>query len=186
MKKSTTYIVVAVVIVIIIIAAAAAYVYMNPSEGGATPTPTATATPTVVGQSTLQFNVNETSTNGAEVTYEYSFANLTWDGNTVNAANTVVRLDLPGGSAGNYSYILNAAEEKSWLSLDNGATWTVDDFQTDWTTWSPFFSDYISQLATNWNGSDLTYTYTASSGATNLIYDICPGPTLPDSLFTAS
>ncbi len=112
MKKSTTYIVVAVVIVIIIIAAAAAYVYMNPSEGGATPTPTATATPTVVGQSTLQFNVNETYKRSRSNHMNTHIANLTWDGNTVNAANTVVRLDLPGGSAGNYSYILNAAEEQ--------------------------------------------------------------------------
>jgi hypothetical protein len=183
MKKSTTYIVVAVVIVIIIIAAAAAYVYMNPSGGGATPTPTATATPTVVGQSTLQFNVDENTTGYGLVTYMYSFANLTWDGNTPNATLAQIRIDIPS-TPENYSYIINAATYQAWSSTDSGATWTVDDFPSVWTSQSAIFDIYLTHLA-SWNGVDSSITYTTST-STITIYSICPGPTLPDSLFTAS
>jgi uncharacterized protein YxeA len=175
MKKSTTYIVVAVVIVIIIIAAAAAYVYMNPSEGGATPTPTATPL-SVAGATSLQFTVDETTSGGSPVTYDYAIRNF-------NQSNEEVRLDIPGGESGNYSYIIKVADETSYLSIDNGVTWTASDFSTD-SGFVILSNDYINNLQ-NWNGHDETYTYTQGD-ITNVISAIHVNPPLPDSMFTTS
>jgi hypothetical protein len=183
MNKKTIYIIVAVLVVVIVVAGAGIWL-MYGGGGGTSPTPTPTPVPTVVGATTLQFNVNET-TSGQLVTFQYAFDNLTWDGTNINMTNAVVRLDIPGGSLGNYSYIFNVAELKSWSSTDNGVTWTQDDFASDWAGWSPLFSDYLTHLV-NWNGSDLTYSYTATSGSTEVIYDIRPNPTLPASLFATS
>ena len=179
MNKNTIYIIVAVLVVIIIIAGAAAYLLSNGGGGGTTPTPTPSATPvpTVVGASTLQINVNETGSAGT-VTYMFSAKNL-------NTSTLVVRMDIPGGSAGNYSYIVDAGAQKAYSSTNNGATWTSDDWPTDYAMVVTPFNNYVTQLADNWNGSDLTYTYTSSTG-TILIYNICPNPTLPDSLFATS
>jgi hypothetical protein len=181
MNKKTIYIIVAVLVVVIVVAGAAIILYYSGGGGG---TPTPTPVPTVVGAATLQFNVNET-TNEQLVIYQYAFKDLSWDGTNVNMTNAVVRLDIPGGSLGNYSYIFNAAELKSWSSADNGVTWTQGDFTVDWPQWSPFFNDYLTHLV-NWNGSDLTYSYTATSGSSLVIYDIYPNPTLPASLFATS
>lgn len=179
MNKKTIYIVVAVLVVIVVIAGAAAFLYWNGGGGGTTPTPTPTATPvpTVVGASTLQINVNETGSAGT-VTYMFSAKN-------VNTTSLVLRMDIPGGSAGNYSYIIDTGAQKAYLSVDNGATWTSDDWPTDYAMAVTPFNDYVTHLADNWNGSDLTYTYTSSTG-TILIYGIRPNPTLPDSLFATS
>ena len=133
--------------------------------------------PTVVGASTLQINVNETGSSGT-VTYMFSAKNL-------NTSTLIVRMDIPGGSAGNYSYIVDTGAQKAYSSIDNGATWTLDDWPTDYSMVITPFNDYVTHLADNWNGSDLTYTYTSSTG-TILIYGICPNPTLPDSLFATS
>jgi hypothetical protein len=184
MNKKTIYIIVAALVVVIVVVAAAILFMNYGGGGGGTPTPTPTPVPTVVGTNTLQFNVNET-TNGVLVTYQYAFKDLTWDGTNVNMTNAVVRLDIPGGSFGNYSYIFNAAELKSWSSGDNGVTWTQGDFAVDWPQWSPLINDYLTHLV-NWNGSDLTYSYTATSGISNVIYDISLNPTLPASLFATS
>jgi hypothetical protein len=178
MNKKTIYIIVAVLVVVIIVGAAAILV-MNYGGGGEE-----TPVPTVVGATTLQFNVNET-TNEQLVTYQYAFKDLSWNDNNVNMTNAVVRLDIPGGSVGNYSYIFSAAELKSWSSVDNGVTWIQGNFSVDWPQWSAFFSDYLTHLV-NWNGSDLTYSYTATSGSSLVIYDISPNPTLPASLFATS
>jgi hypothetical protein len=179
MNKNTMYIIVAVLVVIIIIAGAAAYLLSNGGGGGTTPTPTPSATPvpTVVGASTLQINVNETGSAGT-VTYMFSAKNL-------NTTTLVVRMDILGGSAGNYSYIVNTGAQKAYSNINNGATWTSDSWPTDYTMVVTPFNDYVTHLADNWNGKDLTYTYTSSTG-TILIYNICPNPTLPDSLFATS
>ena len=180
MNKKTIYIIVAVLVVIIIIAGAAAYILMNNNGGGgtnATPTPAPTSVPTVVGASTLQINVNETSSAGT-VTYMFSAKNM-------NTTTLVVRMDILGGSAGNYTYIVDTSAQKASSNINSGATWTSDDWPTDYAMVITPFNNYVTQLADNWNGSDLTYTYTASTG-TILIYNICPNPTLPTSLFATS
>ena len=169
MNKKTIYIIVAVLIVVIVVAGAAAFLLM-----GTTPTPT--PVPTVVGATTLQFSVNET-TNGALVTFNFAAKD-------VNTTNEVLRLDIPGGSLGNYSYIINLATSTSFFSADNGATWTASDFATD-SSFVVLFADYQTNLV-NWNGNDATYSYTATSGASIVIYDISVNPTLADSLFATS
>jgi len=176
LNKKTIYIIVAVLVIVIIIAGAAAYLLMN-NGTGTSPTPTPTPVPTVVGASTLQINVNETGSAGT-VTYLFSAKNL-------NTTNLVLRMEIPGGSAGNYTYIINTGAQKAYSSVDNGATWTSDDWPTDYAMAVTPFNDYVTHLADNWNGSDLTYTYTSSTG-TILIYGISPNPTLPDSLFATS
>jgi hypothetical protein len=182
MKKTIIYAIVAVIVIIIIIAGAAAYLSMNNGSGGTTPSPTPT-TATVVGQKTLQFNVDQNTTGYGVVTYAYSFTNLTWNGNTANATGAVVRIDIPS-TAGNYSYIIDAATYKAWNSTDSGAHWNVDDFATQWTSQSAIFQTYLDKLAT-WNGVASSIAYPTSTG-TDTIYSICPGPSLPDSWFAAS
>jgi uncharacterized protein (UPF0333 family) len=181
MNKNTMYLLVAVLVIVIIVAGAAAYILMGNGGSGtnATPTPAPTTVPTVVGASTLQINVDETGSAGT-VTYMFSAKNM-----NTGASNLVVRMDIPGGSAGNYTYIVDEGAQKAYSSFDNGATWTSDDWPTDYAMVITPFNDYVTHLADNWNGSDLTYTYTSSTG-TILIYDICPNPTLSDSLFSTS
>ena len=179
MNKNTIYIIVAVLVVVIVIAGAAAYLLTNNGgNGGTTPTPTPSPTPapTVVNATTLQFSVNET-TNGALVTYNSAAKN-------VNTTSEVLRLDIPGGSIGNYSYIINLSTSKSSFSSDNGATWATSDFNAD-SAYIVAFADFQTKLI-GWNGSDATYSYTASNGASIVIYDIHVNPTLADSLFATS
>lgn len=178
LNKKTIYIIVAVLVVVIIIAGAA-YILSNSGNGGTTsPTPTPTPTVSVVDATTLQFSVNET-TNGALVTYNYAAKN-------VNTTSEVLRLDIPGGSVGNYSYIINLSTSTSSFSTDNGATWIASDFNTDSTAYIVAFSDYQTNLV-NWNGHDESYSYTAASnGASIVIYAIHVNPTLADSLFATS
>ena len=175
MNKKTIYIIVAVLIVMIVVAAAAILLMNNGGGGGTTPTPTPTAAPTltVVGASTLEFSVAET-TNGALVTYNFAVKN-------VNTTTEVLRMDIPGGSVGNYSYIINLGDSTSYLSLDKGTTWTASDFNTD-SSYIVAFADYVSNLV-NWDGHAATYSYTASNGASIVISAIHVNPTLADSIF---
>ena len=168
------YIIVAVLVVVIIIAGAAAYVLSTNSGSSNNTSPTPTPAPaSVVNASTLQFVVNET-TNGANVTYNFTAKN-------VNTTTLVLRVDIPGGSSGNYSYILDVSQQKSWLSTDNGVTWTASVYNTDWETFGLKWYNYSNALVM-WNGVDQTYTYDAST----LIYCIAVNPTLPASEFATS
>ncbi|MCW4003527.1 MAG: hypothetical protein NWE95_06410 [Candidatus Bathyarchaeota archaeon] len=172
MNKKTIYIIVAVLVVVIVVAGAA-ILLMNGGFGGeptATPTPTPTS---VVGATTLQFTVEET-TNGAVVIYDYAVKN-------VNASNEIIRVDIP---AGNASYIINLGESKSFVSMDNGATWSASDFATD-SNFAVIFNDYLTNLV-NWNGHDATYSFTAQGGASVVISAIHVNPPLEDSMFATS
>jgi hypothetical protein len=168
MNKRTMYIIVAVLVIVIVVAGAAAFVLLNP-----TPTPTAVAS--VVGATSLQFSVNET-TNGALVTYNFA-------GNNVNTSSLMLRVDIPGGSAGNYSYILSVSQQKSWDKVNDGA-WTTGNYTADWETWGAAWYNYDNALV-NWNGSDQTYSYT-SAGSSITIFCIAVNPTIPDSTFATS
>jgi hypothetical protein len=178
MNKKTMYIIVAVLIVIIIVGAAAAYVLMNQGNGG-TPSPTATPTTapaqTVVGATTLQFVVTE-DTSGAIVNYEFAAKN-------VNTSTVEIRVTIPS-DAGNYSYILNAGTEKSFISMDEGATWTASDFTADWGYVGSLFESTVTQLV-NWNGHDATYSFTTATSS-DVVSHIVVNPTLADSLFATS
>jgi hypothetical protein len=176
MKKSTTYIVVAVVIVIIIIAAAAAYVYMNPSEGGATPTPTATATPlSVVGATSLQFDVQESPGTETALNYTYSTKNF-------NATNELLRVDIP---ASNYILVVNLEDSTSASSTDGGATWTAGNFNED-AAFASLLNDYVTVLQNDWDGHSDSVNYTNIGGNSGIITAIHVNPTLEDSYFATS
>ena len=172
------YIIVAVLVIVIIVAGAAAYILMGNGGGGtsATPTPAPTTAPTVVGASSLQFIVQETTSGGSPVTYNFAVKNF-------NASNEMIRIDIPGGSAGNYSYIIKLADSTSFLSIDNGATWTASSFGTD-ASFATSLNNYVTELA-NWNGHDATFTYTAGQ-ITNVISALHVNPDLSDSLFATS
>ena len=172
MNKKTIYAVVAVIVVILIVGVAAYILYTN-NAGNNTTTPTPTPAPTtVVGANTLQFTVNQT-TNGATVTYQYECKNF-------NTSTEAIRLDILGGSAGNYSYVIDAGAKTSWSGL-NGASWTQDtsfnsQFAVD-------FHTYVNKLVEAGNTNDLTYT---SGSDTIKIYCVSVNPTLAASLFTTS
>ncbi len=81
--------------------------------------------------STLQFSVNETVTATSDVVaYQYSCKNF-------NTSTEVVRVDMNLGAAGNFSYIVDSSAQKSWVSMDNGATWTASVFADDNTNYEP-------------------------------------------------
>ncbi len=177
MNKKNMYIIVAVLVIVIIIAGVAAYVFLNNGGGGTTnptTTPSPTPAPSVVDASTLQFKVNET-TNGQLVSYAFA-------GKNVNTTSEVLRMDILGGSAGNYSYIINLGTQKSDLKINDGA-WASSDFNTD-SSYIVAFADYQTALI-NWTGQQ-SYSYTAPSGASIVIFDIQVNPTLNDSLFATS
>lgn len=171
------YLIVAVLVIVIIIAGAAAYILMNNNGGGGTnptPTPSPTLAPTVVDATSLQFSVTET-TNGAALNYNFAAKN-------VNTTSEVMRMDILGGSSGNYSYIINLGTSTSYLKVNDGA-WTPSTFNTD-SNYIVAFSDYQTALI-NWNGHDATYTYSTAS-ASIVISAIQVNPTLSDSLFSTS
>ncbi len=178
MNKNTMYIIVAVLVIVIVVAGVAAYYMMNNNgNGGTSATPTPTPAPvSVVGATSLQFTVDETTNGANAVTYNYATRNF-------NASNEEIRVDIPGGSLGNYSFIVKLADSTSFISMDEGATWSASDFATD-AAYVTALNDYVTALY-NWNGHDESYTYT-SGDKTNVISAIHVNPPLPDSLFTTS
>jgi hypothetical protein len=175
MNKKTMYIVVAAVIIIIVVAGVGIYVLMGTGGGGGGGGGGTQDTYTVTNATSLQYNVNET-TNGALVTYEFA-------GNNVNTSQLMLRVDIPGGSAGNYSYILSVSQQKAWSST-NGGAWTEDNYTNDWSTWGLAWYTYNNNLV-NWSGTG-DYSYTSTTGSSITIYNITVNPTLADSLFQPS
>ncbi len=170
MNKKTIYIVVAVLVVVIIVGVAGVMLLNN--KGGttnpsATPTPTATPT-TIVGASTVQFNVNDTA---AGVTYTFAAKNF-------NTSTEVLRVDMKLSADSTYSYILDTAQQKSWSST-NGGAWAAGTFNTDWTTYGTLFNGYVDKIAAQSSLADFSY-------GTTTINCIAANPTLADSLFATS
>jgi hypothetical protein len=87
-----------------------------------------------------------------------------------------VRVDMDLGTSGNYSYILDAAQEKSWASV-NGAAFAASTFTSDWTTYGELYNGYVDKIVATGSTSDFT-------SGTASIYCIAANPTLADSLFT--
>jgi hypothetical protein len=175
MNKKTIYIVVAVLVVVIVVAGAG-ILLLNGGNGGDEPQTTPTPEPVSVADATsLQFTVEE-DTDGAIVVYEFAAKNA-------NTDEIVIRVDIPGDEA-SYSYIVDVAQEKSWYSLDEGATWEESDYTTDeWIVTS--FNEHVTNLA-DWDGHAETYEYTAENEASIVISAIHVNPTLDDSLFATS
>ena len=175
MNKKTIYLVVAVLVVVIVVGVAA-YVLMN-QGGGSTTTPTPTPPPAtpVSEASSLQFSVNQT-TDDVLVGYTYSCKNF-------NASDEKLRVDMCL-TEGNYSYIIDLGTQKSYASMDGGATWSETNFADDCTNYVTPFHNIVDKLIANGDTAD-DYSYT-ESGSTYDVYCIAVNPTLADSLFTAS
>jgi hypothetical protein len=88
-----------------------------------------------------------------------------------------------GGEAGNWSYILDTGQEKSWNNTNNGA-YASSNFTADWAFWGTSWTNFVTNLK-NWSGTG-DYSYTSSNGNPITIYNIEVNPKLPDSLFQTS
>jgi hypothetical protein len=172
MKKG---IMIAVVIVIVAIAAVGVGVYLATQSGGGGGGGTKN-TYTVANATSLQIEGNETSTKGT-VTYK-------WIGKNLNSTQQMMRIDLWGGEAGNYSYIFIASNQTVW-SAQNGVWTDASSTYNDlWSLWSTHWTGLVNELA-NWSGAG-EYTFTASWGASETIYYVSVNPSLADSLFQPS
>ena len=123
------YIIVAVLIVVIVVGVAGFMLLNNGGNNNQT-TPTPTPGPSVATATSLQFSANVTSQGQ---TTEYK-----WYGTNLNSANEKLRLDFV-----TYAYILDASQQKSWMSTDSGATWTAGTFSSDWNSWGTQWTDYV-------------------------------------------
>jgi hypothetical protein len=170
MNKKTIYAIVAVIVVVLVVGVTGVLL-LNNNNGNNETTPTPTPTPdTVVDASTVQFSVNET-TNGATVTYLFACKNF-------NSSTELIRVDIPS-DAGNYSYILNAGEQKSWSNV--AGTWAQDS-TFDPSSFAMAFTNYANKLADQGNINDLTYT----DGSTYTIYCVAVNQSILDSTFEAT
>jgi archaellin len=172
LNKTIIYAIVAVVI-IVVVGAVAAYVLNN---NGGTTNPTATPTPNpssngVASATNLTFSAAVTS-QGTTTTYN-------WKGQNIHSNGPILRVDLA-----TYAYILDAGQQKSWMSTDSGASWTAGNFTADWQSWSGQWTDYTTKLA-NWSGSG-DYSYTNTAGEAIVISNIIVDPAIPASTFATS
>ncbi len=175
MNKKTIYAIVAVIVVVLVVGVAGVMLLNNGGNGGTEPTPTPPPA-TVTGASSVIFSVNDTAADTGEVVgYTFTCANY-------NTATEKVKVDVCVAGA-TYMYILDAGQEKSWISIDNGATWTASDFTADWTTYGSLFNDFAQKLIDQGNINDLTYTTDTGSIT---IYCVAVDETIPDSTFAVS
>jgi hypothetical protein len=93
----------------------------------------------------------------------------------------MLRIDLLGGEAGNYSYILNGGNQTAWAAVNGEWTDITSEFNAQWTSWGTMWTGHVNNLA-NWSGTG-DYTYTDANGDSITIFNITVNPTLPDSLF---
>ena len=179
MNKKMIYIVVAVIVVVLIVGVAGVMLLSNNGNNGNTnPTPTPPPATPVSQASTLQFSVNETVTATNDVVaYQYSCKNF-------NTSTEVVRVDMNLGAAGNFSYIVDSSAQKSWVSMDNGATWTASVFADDNTNYDAPFHAFVNKIVAN-GDSAVDYTYTTGTTSVS-IFCIAVNPTIADSVFATS
>lgn len=177
MSKKTLYIAVAAIVVILIVGVAGVMLLNKPSGGDTQPTPT--PAPVAVSEATsIQFAVNETNTQtGDVVIYQFAAKNL-------NADNEVLRVDMDLGQAGKFSYIVDKGQEKSWVTMDEGVTWSESTYADDLANYAALMHSYIDKIiAEGDNTEDVCYT---TDTASILITCIVTNPTLSDDLFTVS
>ena len=174
LNKKTTYAIVAVVIIIIVVGIAAYAVLNNKPGETEENSPTPTATSSVLGANSIEFNSNLTSQG---VTIQHK-----WAGKDIHVETPTIRLDILGGESGNYSYMLDVGQQKSFTSI-NGGAWTPSTYATDWTTFGAEWTDYLNHMG-HWTSGDVSYTNTAGEAVT--LYNIVINPTIPDSTFATS
>jgi len=168
LNKNTIYILAAVVVIIIVVGAAAVILLNNGGNNDGT-TPTPTPTQSVADAATLQFSANVTS-QGQTTEYKWYGKNLQSD--------ITIRVDVS-----TYSYILDEVQQKSWMSIDSGTTWTASDFTADWAGWGAQWTEYVDKLS-NWTSGE--YSYTNSAEESIVLFNIAVNPTIPDSTFATS
>ena len=169
MNRKTVYILVAVLIVVIV-AAVGGVLLWNNWIGNTKPASVANAT-------SLQFTANITPPQGVTVTHVCY-------GKNINASNFMIRVDMSAGELGNWSYILNAGQGKSWNRTNNGALTESSNFTADWDYWETRWTNLVTNLK-NWSGTG-DYSYTSPNGYAVVISSITVNPDLPDSLFQPS
>lgn len=162
-----------VVIVIVVVGGIAAYYVMNSGNNNGNGGNGNGDTVNIEDASSLQFDADVTS-QGFTITYKLAGKNL-------GMANLKIRIDLLGGDAGNYIYILDAGEQKAWANADDTWTDVSSDFTAQWESWGTEWTNYVDNLA-NWTGTG-DWSYTAPNGDSIRIYNISIDPVLPDSLF---
>jgi hypothetical protein len=97
-----------------------------------------------------------------------------------------LRIDILGGETGNYTYILNGADQTAWVGVNDEWTDVSSDFTNRWNAWvgeGKQWTTDVNNLAANWSGTG-DYTYTDSATDTTIrIYNIMVNSTIDDSLF---
>jgi hypothetical protein len=171
-KGISTLVIVAIIVIAVVIGGIAVYVLYS---GGTTePTPTPEPTPDIEGATSIQYDADITS-QGATIQYKYAGKNLGTD-------NLMIRIDLLGGEAGNYSYILNAGDETAWAAVNDEWTDVSSDFAAQWAAWGAAWTENLDALKANWSGTG-DYTFTAENGDSITIKNVSLNPELADSLF---
>jgi hypothetical protein len=168
MEKKMMYALVAVVLIIVVVAGiAGAYVLMNSGGGG--------NSANVANAKSLRYDV--------DVTYQGTTTLSKFAGKNLNASDIMLRIDMIGGEAGNYTYIFNGGNKTAWQA-----------FNGNWTDISTTYNDLMGtggigakmtvhmDALVNWSGTG-DYTYTDSVGTSYRIYNVAINPTLDNSLF---
>jgi hypothetical protein len=170
-NKQMIYASVAAVVIIVVVVVAGVYLFVNSGGGGGGG---AKNTYTVANATSLQIETNVTE---QEVTVTHK-----WAAKNLNSTQLMLRLDLLGGEAGNYSYILIPSNQTAW-SAENGV-WTdvSGTFNTLWSVWDTHWNNLVNELVANWSGTG-DHNYTASNGASVKVYSVSVNPSLADSLF---
>jgi hypothetical protein len=172
-----TMAIVAIVIIIVAVVGVAAYVLLTQNAGTPEETPTPTPTVGIADATSLQFTVSITHSDGGDPeSYTYYAKNIGSD-------DVAIRIDMDLGSSGKFSYIIDSGAQKSWMTMDEGATWIEGVYSDDQGIYAVQLKDYMDTLIAAGGTADYTYT---SGDATIVISGIEVDPTLADSLFTAS
>ena len=157
----------AAVIVIVAIAAVGVGVYLATQGGGGG----------VANATSLQIETNVTE-QGVTVTHK-------WAGKNLNSTQQMLRLDLLGGEAGNYSYIFITSNQTVWSAANGVWTDASSTFNDLWSFWGGHWNNLMNELKTNWSGTG-DHNYTTSDGASVRVYYVSVNPSLADSLFQHS
>ena len=174
-----TMAIVAIVIIVVAVVGVAAYVLLTQNMGTSeeNPTPTPSESVGIADATALQFTVSITHSDGGEAeSYTYYAKNIGSD-------DVAIRIDMDLGSSGTFSYIIDSGAQKSWMTVDEGATWIEGVYSDDEGIYAVQLKDYMDTLIAAGGTADYTYT---SGDATIVISGIEVNPTLADSLFTAS
>ncbi len=170
MNRKAIYILTAVLIIVIVGVVAGVLLLNNGGSNGVNkPVSVADAT-------SLEFMANVTTQGSIVVTHACY-------GKNIGTSNLTVRIDVLGGESGNWSYILDTGQQKSWNNTNYGA-YASSNFTADWAFWGTSWTNFVTNLK-NWSGTG-DYSYTSASGYPVTIYNITVNPKLSDSLFQTS